>query len=294
MAEYPVRQPLVTVAISFFNNEAVLGDAIVSVLNQSFPDWELILIDSGSSDRSLDVAREFTDERIRIVADGRYKSFVECLNQSVSLASGKFYARMDSDDVMHPERLEVQARFLEEHPDVHLVDTGMYSMTQEGELTGERTRAAPAEWTLRTILAGRTLNHATAMGRVEWFRSHPYDPSYLRAEDLELWCRTAGRSIFARIARPLYYVREGKVSIPNYRKAQETSRRIFRQYGPQSLAPAEIRLLVLKAHLKSWIYAVMGWLGMQDLLTQARNRKLEPGVLAEARRMLIAGLKRRS
>jgi len=294
MGDRPVRQPLVTVAISFFNNEGVLGDAIVSVLNQGFPDWELILIDGGSSDRSLDVARKFTDERIKIVAEGPYKSFVECLNQSTSLASGKYYARMDSDDVMHPERLEVQARFLEEHPDVHVVDTGMYSMTQEGKLTGERSPAAPAEWTLGAILAGRALNHATAMGRIEWFRSHPYDPSYLRAEDLELWCRTAGRSVFARVARPLYYVREGKVSIPNYRKSQATSRRIFRQYGPQSLTPAEIRLLVMKSHLKSWLYTVMGWLGMQDLLTQARNRELEPSVLVEARRMLLAGLKRQS
>lgn len=294
MRNRPVRQPLVTVAISFFNNERMLGNAIVSVLNQSLPDWELILIDGGSTDRSLDVAREFTDERIKIVADGRYKSFVDALNQSISLASGKYYARMDSDDVMHPERLEIQARFLDEHPGVDVVDTGMYSMNQEGGLTGERTLAAPAEWTLRAILAGRALNHATAMGRVEWFRSHPYDPSFLRAEDLELWCRTAGRSVFARIPRPLYYVREGKVSIPNYRKSQATSRRIFRQYGPQSLAPGEIRLLVLKSHLKSWIYTVMGWLGMQDLLTQARNRSLEPGMLVEARRMLIAGLKRRS
>lgn len=294
MADGPVQQPLVSVAISIFNNEAVLGDAIASILNQSFADWELILIDGGSSDRSPDVAREFADERIKIVAEGRYKSFVECLNQSVSLASGKYYARMDSDDVMHPERLEVQARFLEEHPDVHVVDTGMYSMNQEGELTGERTLAAPSEWTLKAILAGRALNHATAMGRIEWFRAHPYDPSFVRAEDLELWCRTAGRSVFARIARPLYYVREGKVSIPNYRKSQATSRRIFRQYGPQSLTPAEIRLLVVKAHLKGWVYTVMGWLGMQDFLTQARNRKLEPAVLVEARRALVAVLKRRT
>ena len=287
-----MQRPLVTVAISFFNNQDTLGDAITSVMNQSFPNWELILIDGGSADRSLEVARQYADDRIRIVAEGRYMSFVESLNQSVSLAAGKYYARMDADDVMHPERLEQQVRFLNENPNVDAVDTAMYVMNQEGKLTGERRVPAPAEWTLRSILSGHVLNHATVMGRVEWFRSHPYDPLYVRAEDMELWCRTVGRSVFARIMRPLYYVREGKVNVANYRKSQETSRRIFKQYGPQSLTPGEIRVLVLKTYLKAWLYTVLGWVGMQDMLTRARSRKLEPGVLGDAQRMLIAGLER--
>lgn len=287
-----MQKTLVTIGISFFNNQDTLGDAIASVINQSFSDWELILIDGGSADQSLAVAQQFHDDRIIIISEGHYKGFVECLNQSVSLAAGKYYARMDADDVMHPARLEQQVRFLDSHPEVDLVDTTMYAMNQVGELTGERSITPPANWTLRSVLSGQVLNHATVMGRIEWFRLHPYDPLYVRAEDMELWCRTVGCSVFARIMHPLYYVREGRINVANYRKSQKTSRRIFRQYGCKALHSREIHALVLKSYLKASIYTVMGWVGMQGMLTNARNRKLAPEILEEAQRMFCVGIKR--
>jgi|CXWL01.1.fsa_nt_gi glycosyltransferase involved in cell wall biosynthesis len=288
----PRTPPLVSVAISFFNNEDVLAQAIASILNQSFSGWELILIDGGSSDRSLEIARGFVDRRIRVVADGRYKSFVESLNESVALAAGRLYARMDSDDAMHPRRLERQVSFLESHPEVHAVDTAMYSMTQEGRLTGVRARPAPKDWTLASVLSGNALNHATVMGRVEWFRANPYDPSYLRAEDLELWCRTVERSVFARIQEPLYFVREGKVNVRNYRLSQRTSRRILRRYGPRCFPRGKLERLIARTYLKSAAYAVLGAAGMQDLLSQARNRGVAPDIEAEAQRALEAAIRR--
>lgn len=287
-----MQKPLVTIGISFFNNQDTLDDAITSVINQSFSDWELILIDGGSVDQSLAVAQQYLDDRIVLISEGHYKGFVESLNQSVSLASGKYYARMDADDVMHPERLEQQVHFLDIHPEVDVVDTAMYAMNQAGELTGERSIPPPAKWTLSSILAGQALNHATVMGRIEWFRSHPYDPLYVRAEDMELWCRTVGCSVFARIMHPLYYVREGQVNVVNYCKSQKTSRRIFRQYGPKALPSRKIHMLVLKSYLKAFIYTVMGWVGMQGMLTNTRNTKLGPEVIAEARQMFRVGIKR--
>ena len=286
-----MQPPLVTVAISFFNNQDTLGEAIASVINQTFPDWELILIDGGSADGSVEVARQYADSRIRLIATEGYLSFVESLNQSISLASGKYYARMDADDVMHPEKLEMQVRFLDEHPNVDVVDTAMYVMNQQGELTGQRSDAPPDQWSIGAVLSGHALNHATVMGRIEWFRLHPYDPLYVRAEDAELWCRTVESSVFGRIMAPLYFVREGKVNVANYRKSQETSRRIFRQYGPRTLTPGKIRLLVLKTYLKAGLYTVLGWFEMQDMLTRARSQKLKPETLGEARRMLASAIK---
>jgi len=287
-----MQKTLVTIGISFFNNQDTLGDAITSVINQTFSDWELILIDGGSVDQSLEVARQYSDDRIILISEGCYKGFVECLNQSISLASGKYYARMDADDVMHPERLKQQVEFLDNHPDVDVVDTTMYAMNQMGELTGERRIRPPANWNLRSILFGQVLNHATVMGRIDWFRSYPYDPLYVRAEDMELWCRTVGRSVFARIMRPLYYVREGRINVVNYRKSQKTSRQIFKKYGPGILSSREIHTLVLRSYLKAYLYTIMGWIGMQGVLTKTRNRKLNPEVIEEVQQVFLKGIKR--
>lgn len=286
-----MSKPLVTVAMPFYNNQDSLGDAISSVLNQSFIDWELILINDGSTDKSLDVARKYINGRTYLISDGQNKGLVARLNQSVSLANGKYYARMDADDIMHPERLMQQVQFLSEHPHVDVVDTAMYVMNQSGELTGIRNEL-PADVSLKDVLYGQTLNHATVMGRADWFKSHSYDPVYVRAEDVELWCRTLGNSVFARLRKNLYFVREGKINVKNYARAQSTMRRIYRNYGPLTLSRWQIQSLILVSTIKSVLYAIMGGVGMQEVLTKLRNRKINPSLLVEAEQDLSLALKR--
>lgn len=287
-----MTKPIVSVAIPFFNNQDTLRDAIVSVLNQRFSNWELILIDDGSVDKSFEIAKQYKerDRRITLVSDGQNKGLVARLNQSVSLASGKYYARMDADDIMHVERLMEQVRFLDYHPKVDVVDTPMYVMNQAGELTGIRNTPI-AKTSLCKILSGQTLNHATVMGHIEWFKAHPYDPVYVRAEDVELWCRTVGKSVFARLEKSLYFVREGQIKVKNYVKSQSTLRLIYQSYGPLVLSWSQIQTLVLKSYAKSCLYRLMGIFGMQESLTKLRNKKVEPSLLAEAKQDLIMALR---
>ncbi len=279
-----MSKPLVSVSISFWNDESTLADAITSVMNQSFCDWELLLIDDGSTDRSVDVARGFTCERVSLRSDGANKGLVYRLNEAIRRASGKYYARMDADDVMHTDRLLKQVQFLEAHPEVDVVDAGMYVMNRNGEITGIRAETPPDRWTLRDVIAGRTLHHATVLGRVEWFRAHPYDAAYFRAEDIELWCRTVEESRFARLIEPLYFVREGKINVNSYRNAQVTVRLIVREFGGRRLTWFERQRLYIRSFAKSATYTIAGWSGMQELLTQSRNRTLDlPGrAVAEA------------
>lgn len=288
-----MSKPLVSVAIPFFNNQETLAEAIASVLNQGYSNWELLLLDDGSTDQSLEVAKAFKDERICLISDGQNKGLVSRLNQSISWASGKYYARMDADDLMHPDRLETQMKFLDAHPEVDVVDTAMYILNQEGELTGIRSKLPPAGGnSLRSILFGESLNHATVVGRTEWFLAHLYDPQYVRSEDTELWCRTVGGSTFARIMQPLYFVREGMININNYRVSQLTARLIYRRYGPQTLNWRETQMLVMMSYMKSCIYTLMGWFGMQDVLTKSRNTTLDPLAREEAQQKLHLALKR--
>src|SRR5262249_34040156 len=156
--------------------------AVRSVFAQTHDDWELLLIDDGSTDGSLDVVRNLDDSRVRIVSDGTNRGLCARLNQIAALSRGRYLARMDADDLMHPERIERQLQFLRTHPEVDVLDTAIYTMDDDLTLLGIRGDR-PLDPRPESVLRHGLLIHPTAMGRAEWFRAHPYDPAYVRAED---------------------------------------------------------------------------------------------------------------
>src|SRR4030066_138114 len=97
--------PLVTVGIPFFNNQDTLPDAIRSIFAQSFQDWELLLLDDGSTDGSLQIAQSIDDPRVRVISDGCNRKLPARLNQIIDLARGQYIARMDADDLCGITRL---------------------------------------------------------------------------------------------------------------------------------------------------------------------------------------------
>ena len=239
------------------------------------------------------IADRFVGNRVRLIRDATNRGLVVRLNQLVSLASGEYFARMDADDLMHPERLSKQVEFLNSHPNVDLVDSAMYSIDTNGELTGARG-TEPGNWTLVSLLRGNAVNHATVLGRTSWFRRYPYDPKYPRAEDLELWCRTIGCSTFARIPEPLYFVREGDVNVPNHLKTKKTIRAIYRRYGRAALGWRETQTLIGIAFAKAVLYRIFGFIGMQRILSSLRNRALSDLERATAEGWLRKAKRQRS
>ena len=267
--------PTVSVGISFYNNVDTLGDAIRSVLNQSSADWELILTNDGSKDGSLAVAQSFSDPRIRLLDDVVNRGLVARLNQQIALSRGRYFARMDADDLMHPDRLARQLAYLEAHPEDDLLDTNMYSLDKRGHVLAMRGRTC-RPLALPEVLRGQTPFHATVMGRIVWFRRFPYDPEYIRAEDLELWARSVGASRFGHLEEALYFVREGKVNVNNYVRSQVASIKIYRRYGPINLGCANTSALCVRACLKALVYLAFGMLNAQHLLVVRRNSSLSP------------------
>ena len=106
--------PLISIGIPFYNAEKYLKFAIQSVIAQSYQNWELILVDDGSSDNSLEIAQDFAlkDARIRVICDGKNRKLPYRLNQLILESKGDFIARMDADDIMHPDRLLIQLTYL--------------------------------------------------------------------------------------------------------------------------------------------------------------------------------------
>lgn len=115
--------PLVSVLMPVYNRESLVGNAIRSVQNQTRPDWELIILDDASTDRTLEICRGFEaeDKRIRVLVNDRNVGCGESRNRLVSHASGEFIAIHDSDDVSVPERFALEAELLKSKPDIGLV-----------------------------------------------------------------------------------------------------------------------------------------------------------------------------
>src|SRR5271170_5563678 len=116
---------LVTVLMPVHNGERYLAEAIESVLGQSAGDLELLIVDDGSTDRSAEICRDYRDPRIRLVQNPTHLGIVASLNRGLDLAAGAYVARMDSDDISLPERLEKQIRLLDENPEVGVCGAGI-------------------------------------------------------------------------------------------------------------------------------------------------------------------------
>lgn len=242
----------ITVGLPFWNAERTLSAAIQSVLAQTAADWQLLLVNDGSRDASAAIARSFGDPRIRLVDDGEHRGLVWRLNQIARIATTPYLARMDADDLMHPKRLEAQLACLGRSEPVDLVATAAYIIDQNGRLAAV-AGAEPLDTTPRHVLVHGLFLHPTVAGRTEWFRENPYDESYVRSEDHELWVRTCGRSRFAKILAPLYFYRETRP--PDLLKcaaSHKTGRKIFRRYGPGIVGTVETWRLICTSWLRDW------------------------------------------
>lgn len=195
----PPRLPLVSIAMPVRNVASTVAIAIRSILLQTYTNWELLLIDDGSSDHTAEIVREFRDERIRLIAHVQSLGLAVRLNEAIALAKGRYFARMDGDDVCFPSRLTKQVAYLEARQEVDLLGCGAIVFNRSGRLQGALPQRLTHEDICAKPWAGFYLPHPTWMGRVEWFRANPYDNSAIRAQDQELLLRTYRHSRFASL-----------------------------------------------------------------------------------------------
>ncbi len=205
--------PLVSVVMSFHNARDTLLRSIRSLLWQTYPHWELILLDDGSNDGSAEIAKTVEDPRIRLYGDSLCRGLPVRLNQGVSLARGRYIARMDADDVAFPERFAKQVAYLQNHPEVDLLATSALLVNVDDQAIGLLTAAQSHEAICRRPWHGFPMPHPTWMGRADWFRHHPYDERARKAQDQELLFRTYRESVFSGLSDALLGYRCGKISM---------------------------------------------------------------------------------
>jgi hypothetical protein len=284
-------KPKVTIGIPFYNSSHTLVDTIRSVFAQTFQHWEMILIDDGSTDDSVALARKIQDQRVTVLSDGKnLKSHIRH-NQISQLARGDYIAKLDADDLMVADRLQIQVDFMDSHPEIALIGSGAYAIDETNRCYGLRG----LEQTIidrPNALKRSPFIQPTLMGRTEWFISHPYDPGFTRAEDQELWCRTCQSSNFAIVPVPLLFYRDPmEVNLSKYLSTCVSVRRIFRKYGPTSVGKFRTMSLIAQSHCKAWIFRLFCSLGMAHRIVRMRYRgltKAEEQKAADDLEMILA------
>lgn len=225
--------PLVTIGLSIYNGAATLADAVNSLRSQTYQNWELILIDDGSSDESARIARNFPDRRILVLSDGMNKGLPTRLNEAVAMANGKYFCRMDQDDLAFPQRLATQVAFLEANPDVDLIASSVVVFRDDGSLTGVIEVAQSHEAIVSCPWKGFYFPHPTWMGKKSWFTAHSYVPTADGAEDQLLLYSTFDESRFAGLSEVLLAYREDSRL---FRKMYKRRLVFWRSIGKDALA----------------------------------------------------------
>lgn len=200
-----------------YNATPYLAEALESILMQTFKDWELILIDDGSTDDIMSVLSKYRDERVYYIKNEINLGLIKTLNKGIDYCSGDYIARMDADDISHPRRLEHQVNFMDKHPEYLMCGTNALVIDNDRLRTGKIRNLTSNDFLQVNLLFSTPFVHPSMMIRKEVLEVNKYDENYKHAEDYELWCRIAHQGKIANIDKDLLLYRwhDSNVSVLN-------------------------------------------------------------------------------
>jgi glycosyltransferase involved in cell wall biosynthesis len=209
--------PEVTVLLSCYNGERWLSDAIESVINQSFEDFEFIVVDDGSTDDSLAIIKNYAvqDSRIIVIAKNN-TGLADSLNVGIRKARGKWIARLDADDICLSMRLELQVATAKAKPDVIYIGTGLFQMDEVGNISKSFSYPRKHAALLKSLThIGMFPAHSSAFYRADIvLEMGGYRPRVKRSQDWDLWLRLSEKGALTSIVEPLVKLRlhSGQIS----------------------------------------------------------------------------------
>ena len=265
--------PIVTVLMPVYNAEKYLAEAINSILNQTFTNYELLIINDGSTDKSEEIILKYSDKRIRYIKNDKNIRLVATLNKGIELAKGKYIARMDADDISFPTRLEKQITLLENNEDIGVCGSFLY-------VFGENIRNYIAKKPLTDIgiksalLVQNPLGHPNVTIRKSILIKHHirYDERFYRMEDWGLWITLMNKCKYANIPEILLQYRYVNTSESRQNKKDDKHLKIRTELIKEYLSQNSINY---NNNTASLIAAISN----KDHLKKLSNNQLREGIM---------------
>ena len=195
-----------SIILPVYNAEAFLAEAIESILNQSFKDFELIILNDGSTDASKDIILSFDDARIKYIENETNLGLIKTPNKGIGLCNGKYIIRMDADDICEPQRIEKQILFMEKHPDIGVCGTWAKVINKKGEITGKIVNQTNPLFVSISLLFSAPLVQPATCFKASILKKHLYHDVTI-AEDYDLWTRLDKETKMANIPEYLFRYR---------------------------------------------------------------------------------------
>jgi glycosyltransferase involved in cell wall biosynthesis len=210
----PVKRPKITVLMPVYNAGKYIHEAIASVLNQTCDDFELLIINDGSTDETVDTIQSFNDPRI-VLVNKEHEGTPSALNTGLRIAQGSYIARFDADDICTPQRLEKQLNFLEDHPDYVLVGSDAEYILENGDyLFGFQCIAHSNEEIQNNLYVYCPCIHSAVMyKRDDVIKAGGYNVHAHHFEDYLLWTSLAKTGKLQNLREPLIKVRINPSSV---------------------------------------------------------------------------------
>lgn len=264
-----MQQPKVTVIIPTYNRAHYLGDAIQSVCEQTFNDFELIVVDDGSTDGTLDLLHSIHDLRLRVLQQ-EHRGISAAMNAGLRAAHGLYIARLDSDDVWFPDMLAGQVAVLDAHPEVGLVYAKGQAMDAAGTplpMTIGMPERYPGDSFRSMIRENCTCNITVVVRRACFDRVGWYDETLQMSEDWDIWLRVARHYQFAYVDRIVARFRwhEGNITglrSPHFATGLETGFKVLdKVFSISDLSPSIVAIKPL-AYSNTYIAMGIRWLDL--------------------------------
>lgn len=225
---------LVSVILPVYNAEMYLAESITSIINQTYQNLQILIINDGSTDKSLDIINTFNDERLMIISREN-KGLIYSLNEGLAYAKGNFIARMDADDISSPDRIQKQLDFLIKHKNIAVVGSYAKLIDENNNVIGTRTPSKFNFLLKATCRLGAPFIHPSIMFNKKLINKQLfYSSEFTHAEDYELWSRLSLQKElkFANIPEYLlmYRILMTSVSRKNSEKQSEITVKIQKKY----------------------------------------------------------------
>lgn len=253
-----------------YNNEQYILDAVESILNQSYQNYEFIIIDDASTDKSSSIIENYCSNKKIILLKNQFNRGISyCLNIGMQLAKGDYIVRMDSDDISVTNRLETQVAFMESCPEIGISGSSTEIINEKSEIIGTRHVFTNDQQIKIALLLGETsLAHSSIIMRKDFIYTYAlfYNPAYDLAEDYELFCRGSNLGKYQNIDDFLLKYRVHSQSVSCSYKIEQTkcARHILRKYLLKNRVPCSEK--EMNCHMQ---------------LSLPLNEKLEPAFLQE-------------